>query len=258
MFLAAAGPARREGSAVRARRDGFRDGFVAIGGAISAVVLVAMGTLLVRESPHAVATARLRAQPVAATGAAPTETASTETAAADAVTASGPAPPETAAPPPPAPDPTLPAAPPPLPQPERPPAAPYADVPVLAIGELEIPKVGLHTPLYAGVWRTVIDHGPGHWPGTAEPGGFGNTVIAGHRSTYTQPFRHIDQLLPGDEIVVRTDAGAFTYEVTGSEVVGATALSIVDQAPGHTITLFACHPVGSAAQRYVVRGSLVS
>jgi len=46
--------------------------------------------------------------------------------------------------------------------------------------------------------------------------------------------------------------------VTGSEIVDDSALYIVDQTPGRTITLFACHPVGSAAQRYVVHGTLVS
>ncbi|HEX6311196.1 MAG TPA: class D sortase, partial [Acidimicrobiia bacterium] len=164
--------------------------------------------------------------------------------------------PPTTPPPPPAPAPAAATVPPPLPQPERVPADPYADVAVVAIGEIEIPRIGLDTPLYEGVWQTVIDVGPGHWPGTAEPGGWGNSVIAGHRSSYTEPFRHLDQLVPGDEIVVRTPAGAFTYAVTGSEIVDDSALHIVDQAPGRTITVFTCHPVGSAVQRYVVRGTL--
>jgi sortase A len=156
------------------------------------------------------------------------------------------------------PAPALPAPPPPLPQPERVPAAPYADVPVVAIGEIEIPKIALDTPVYEGVWRTVIDVGPGHWPGTAAPGAWGNSVFGGHRSTYTEPFRHIDQLVPGDQIVVRTPAAVVTYHVTGSEIVDDSAMHIVDQAPGYNITLFACHPVGSAEQRYVVRGTLAT
>jgi sortase A len=127
----------------------------------------------------------------------------------------------------------------------------------VSVGEIEIPKIGVRETVNEGVWRTVIDRGPGHWPGTAEPGGWGNAVYAGHRSTYTEPFRRIAELVPGDEIVVRNDRGTFTYQVTGSEIVDDTALYIVDQSPGRTITLFACHPVGSAAQRYVVHGTLV-
>jgi sortase A len=225
-----------------------RDGLLALAGLLSALALVAMGTLLFREVPGSAATASLaRSAPVAARG--PTATAApTPTTAPVPTTVPAPAPTTT----------TLPPVPPVLPQPERVPAEPYADVPVVAIGEIEIPKIGLHTPVYEGVWRTVIDVGPGHWPGTADPGGWGNTVFGGHRSTYTEPFRHIDQLVPGDAIVVRTAAGGFTYAVTGSEIVDDSALYIVDQAPGRTITLFACHPVGGTTQRYVVRGTLAA
>jgi sortase A len=146
-----------------------------------------------------------------------------------------------------------------LPQPEDSPEDPNADVPITQIGEIEIPKIGLVHPVFEGVWLTVVNHGPGHWPGSAEPGGYGNTVFAGHRVTHTHPFRRINEFVPGDEIVVRTDKGVFTYKMTSSEVVNPkTGISIVDQRPGHMITLFACHPPGSAQYRYVVHGDLVS
>ena len=149
--------------------------------------------------------------------------------------------------------------PPELPVPEPPPEDEYEDVPVTAIGTIEIPKLGLVHELYTGIWLTVLDRGPGLWPGTAEPGGYGNSVIAGHRVTNSRPFHDIDQLESGDEIVVTTDAGRFVYRLTGAEVVDPVeGMRIVDQAPGHAITLFACHPPGSAAYRYVVVGELVS
>lgn len=147
----------------------------------------------------------------------------------------------------------------PLPQPENSPDDPNADVPIKQIGEIEIPKIDLVHPIFEGVWITVVNHGPGHWPGTAEPGGYGNSVFAGHRVTHSHPFRRINELVPGDDIIVRTDKGTFTYKMTSSEVVDPkTGISIVDQRPGHTITLFACHPPGSAQYRYVVHGDLVS
>jgi sortase A len=145
-----------------------------------------------------------------------------------------------------------------LPQPTPPPADPYANVPVTPVGEISIPKIGLDTTYYEGVWLTVIDVGPGHWPGTASAGGYGNMVLAGHRVTHTHPFRNIDQLVPGDDIIVRDATGTYTYQVTSSEVVTPDQLWIVDQKPGHAITLFACHPPGSATYRYVVHGELVS
>ncbi|HZQ57789.1 MAG TPA: sortase, partial [Acidimicrobiales bacterium] len=75
-----------------------------------------------------------------------------------------------------------------LPTPEPSPLDAYANVPVRQVGEVVIPKIGLDVPYYEGVWLTVIDVGPGHWPGTANAGGYGNMVLAGHRVTHTHPF----------------------------------------------------------------------
>ena len=146
---------------------------------------------------------------------------------------------------------------PPLPVPEAAPRDPYEKVPVIAVGEMEIPKIGLVHTIYEGVSLTVVDHGPGHWPGTPMPGGYGNSVFAGHRTTNSRPFRNIDQLVAGDTMLFRTDEGTFTYRVTETTVVPWDGVWIVDQHPGRTVTLFACHPPGSAAFRYVVFGELV-
>jgi sortase A len=234
-----------------------REALAALASLSAAAFLITTGAFLVRESPGSAAGsgAATRTETLPVADVAPATTTTSPAPQATAPPASAPpttAPPLTTAAPP------APEAPLELPQPHPVPKEPYAHVPVIAIGEIEIPKIGLATPVYEGVWRTVIDVGPGHWPGTAEPGGWGNSVYGGHRSTYTEPFRHIDQLVPGDRIVVRTPVDTFTYAVTGSEIVDDSALWIVDQAPGRTITLFACHPVGSTAQRYVVRGSLVT
>lgn len=145
-----------------------------------------------------------------------------------------------------------------LPQPQDAPSDPYEDVPVVAIGRIVIPAIGLDHTVYEGVWLTVIDVGPGHWPGTAMPGGHGNAVFGGHRVTYSHPFRDLDRLAPGDEIIFEmVDGSRHVYAVTEQFVVDPTGVWIVDQMPGHTVTLFACHPKGSARQRIVIRGSLV-
>ena len=145
----------------------------------------------------------------------------------------------------------------PLPIPQAPPADPYAAVPVLQIGTISIPKIGLEHPIYEGVTLTVIDHGPGHWPGSALPGFRGNAVFPGHRVTHTHPFLDLDRLAPGDQVIFRTNDGVFTYAVTGTQIVRPTDMWVLDPTPQATMTLIACHPKHSAAQRIVVKGKLV-
>jgi sortase A len=144
-----------------------------------------------------------------------------------------------------------------LPRPDPPPSDPYADVPITQVGTISIPSIGLQHPIFEGVWLTVIDHGPGHWPGSAMPGERGNAVFPGHRVTHSHPFRDLDLVAPGDEITFLTPDGAFTYSVTGTQIVLPTDMWVTDPTPTATITLIACHPKGSARERIVVKGELV-
>ncbi|MFZ4719919.1 MAG: class E sortase [Ilumatobacteraceae bacterium] len=139
----------------------------------------------------------------------------------------------------------------PLPVPQPAPD-PRANEPVVQVGTIEMPKIGVTKPMFEGVSLTVLDNGPGHWPGTAMPGHRGNVVIAGHRTSHDRPFRNIDQLALGDEVIFTTEEGRFVYEVTGTEVVTPDAVHIINQSDGFTATMFACHPPGSTRQRIVV------
>jgi sortase A len=146
-----------------------------------------------------------------------------------------------------------------LPVPAAVPEDARADVAVLPIGRIAIPKIGVDHEIYEGIWLTVIDQGPGHWPGTPLPGGYGNAVFGGHRVTQSHPFLDVDLLTPGDEInFTLRDGTTATYRMTEQLIVEPDALWITDQKPGHMLTLFACHPKGSARQRIVIRAELVS
>ena len=152
----------------------------------------------------------------------------------------------------------------PLPSPSPTPPGPTIEFPTVqaAIGQelgmIEIPKIGLSHRVVQGFELTQIDHGPGHWPKSPLPGQVGNVVFAGHRVTHSRPFYDIDKLAVGDQIIFRMPFGVFTYEMTGQSVVRPTDVHILHPTPEPTITLFACHPKGSAAKRYVVTGRLVS
>jgi sortase A len=121
----------------------------------------------------------------------------------------------------------------------------------VGIGKIEIPKLGVTEYMFEGIELSVLDNGPGHWPDTAMPGEVGNMVIAGHRVSHTRPFYRINELGIGDEVFFSTDGKKYRYEVTGTEIVDPSAVRIVDPTPTATATLFACHPPGSVAYRWV-------
>jgi sortase A len=142
--------------------------------------------------------------------------------------------------------------------PVDPPLDPYQKEPIVRIGTVEIPALGLVHPIYDGISLTVIDNGPSHWPGTAMPGQPGNTVFAGHRVTHSHPFRDIDRLVAGDQVIFTIGSQRSVYLVTGHSVVTPSQTEIVTQTADATGTLFACHPPHSAKYRYVVHLKLTS
>lgn len=135
---------------------------------------------------------------------------------------------------------------------------PGAREPEVVLGTIEIPKIGVRKYLFQGITDHTLDKGPGHWPGTALPGHVGNAVVAGHRTSKDRPFRDLDQLVPGDEIIYETLDGRFVYRVTATTIVDPYALWITTQTEARTTTLFACHPPGSTRQRIVVFAELVA
>jgi sortase A len=145
-----------------------------------------------------------------------------------------------------------------LPQPISPPLDINAIEPVVEVGSIEIPAIGVYTTMYEGIRLTTLDHGPGHWPGSAMPGKVGNTVVAGHRTSKHKVFRNIDQLVPGDEIIFDGVDGRHVYHVTSIEIVEPADTWIIDQTSASTATLFACHPPGSTRERIVVFAALAT
>ncbi|MGQ9475527.1 MAG: class E sortase [Actinomycetota bacterium] len=103
-----------------------------------------------------------------------------------------------------------------------------------------------------------LKRGPGHIPGTAYPGQEGNCVISGHRTTYGAPFRHIEELGAGDEIILETAEARYTYLVYEQRIVLPTDLTVLEQEGEPKVTLTACHPWYSAARRIVVLGRLAT
>jgi sortase A len=125
------------------------------------------------------------------------------------------------------------------------------------VAELRIPRISLRAIVVRGTASADLREGPGLLDGTALPGQHGTTAIAGHRTTYGAPFRHLDALRAGDTIDLRLPYGAFRYAVEGTRIVDPGDLSVLRRVHHDRLVLSACHPLFSAARRIVVLARLV-
>ena len=127
-----------------------------------------------------------------------------------------------------------------------------------AVAELSIPRIALRAVVVRGTAPDDLREGPGLLDGTPLPGEHGTTAIAGHRTTYGAPFRHLDALRRGDAIALRLAYGTFRYAVQGTRIVDPGDLSVLRRVHHDRLVLSACHPLFSAARRIVVLARLVA
>lgn len=135
--------------------------------------------------------------------------------------------------------------------------------PYVTLGRISFPTTGLDAEYGAGVQPSVLERGPGHWPGTALAGRPGNGVISGHRTTYTHPFGDLDLLQPGDPVELTPPGAAtpFVYRVVETVILPeAEYADFVLRQPADTaareLTLFACQPKGDRTHRIIVRAAM--
>ena len=121
-----------------------------------------------------------------------------------------------------------------------------------AVGRIRIPHIGANFVLVNGTDTSSLRSGPGLYPSNPFPGEPGTVAIAGHRTTFLAPFRHIDSLHPGDVIRLEMPYGLFTYRVEGTKIVKPTDVSVIRDVGYERLVLSACHPLFSAAQRIIV------
>ncbi len=127
-----------------------------------------------------------------------------------------------------------------------------------AVGRIRIPAIGVSFVVVKGSGTSELENGPGIYPETDFPGVPGTTAIAGHRTTYLAPFRHIDKLHKGEPIVLEMPYARFTYTVIGTRVVLPTDVSVLDPAGYSRLILSACTPLFSASHRLIVFARLTS
>ena len=126
------------------------------------------------------------------------------------------------------------------------------------IGRIRIPSIERDDVVIEGTGTGDLQRGPGRYPETAFPGQGRTIGIAGHRTTYGAPFKLINEIERGDEIVLEMPYGTFSYEVTGSRIVDPEQTDVVDDVGRERLVLSACHPLYSAAERYIVFADLTA
>jgi LPXTG-site transpeptidase (sortase) family protein len=135
---------------------------------------------------------------------------------------------------------------------------------------LSIPAIGLNTSIVESypipqrdgsyIWDTP-NNAVGHYDSSGNPGGGRNIVFNGHNNMAGEVFRDLNKLVPGDEIILLTDAGEFHYQVQQKVIipyVGHEAEADLQigamSAPqsSEMVTLISCWPYTTFINRIVV------
>ena len=123
---------------------------------------------------------------------------------------------------------------------------------------LEIPKINVNLPIYYGDTLEVLTKGVGHSSGSYFPGEGGSIIYMGHRSSNV--LRRLNELEPGDEIMVKANYGEYKYRIYDKKIIKETE---VDQVPvqdeKEILMIYTCHPIntiGHAKKRCVVYAEL--
>ena len=126
------------------------------------------------------------------------------------------------------------------------------------IGYIDIPKIGVHLPVYHGTSPEVLNVAVGHLEGTSLPvGGKGShAVISAHRGLPSAKlFSDLDQLTEDDQFSISVLDDIFTYEVDQINVVRPYETELLRPEPDKDlVTLMTCTPYGINTHRLLVRG----
>ena len=126
------------------------------------------------------------------------------------------------------------------------------------LGRLTIPRIHLAQMIIEGVDEGDLRQGPGHYPDTAQLGTSGNVVVAGHRTTWGEPFRHLDRLVVNDPVDILTPTSRIEYRVVRTLTVAANDLSVLNPSATGVLTMVTCTPPYTTTNRLIVVSRLVS
>jgi len=126
------------------------------------------------------------------------------------------------------------------------------------VGSLTIPALKQKLPIIEGTGAEELKKGVGHFMLSVLPGEQDNCVLSGHRDTV---FSNLGKLNIGDQLIVQTSAGTFTYEIKRIRIVDKDDKTVIVPADHAVLTLTTCYPfqfIGSAPDRYILIADLVA
>lgn len=120
-------------------------------------------------------------------------------------------------------------------------------------GELIIEDCQINAKLFFGDNNTALNNGVGIYNGSYIPG-YGKTIlVAGHNNTF---FNGLKYAKTGQEILIRTSYGNFTYEITDIQIKDYNDKSAYNlSADSENLILYTCYPfdeLGLTPQRCFV------
>lgn len=129
------------------------------------------------------------------------------------------------------------------------------------MGHVEIPKINVDIPMYAGTDEDVLQKGVGHLEGTSLPvGGIDtHTVLTAHCGLPTAKlFTDLEKLKEGDVFYVHNLAETLAYKVVQIKVVNPDQFDDLLVVKGHDYaTLLTCTPYMINTHRLLVRGERI-
>ncbi len=139
---------------------------------------------------------------------------------------------------------------------------PQANLPIPTPGpeqaiRISIPAIGVRDwPVVQGDGWEQLKKGVGQQIGSTNPGQTGNLVLSGHNDIYGEVFKRLDELKPGDTIIIFTINRQYVYIVTGSQIVEPTQVEVMAPTSDPILTLISCYPYLIDNKRIVVFAKL--
>lgn len=117
---------------------------------------------------------------------------------------------------------------------------------------IQVPAISVDAPVVQGDGFEQLKKGVGQNRASVNPGQTGNVILSAHNDVYGEIFRHLDKLVPGDQVILYTQQRQYVYIVDRTAIVEPTAVEVMASTGSPTVTLISCYPYLVNKQRIVV------